>query len=320
MKLLHYKKNSQYRLGCLAGDYIIDLNKGWKFYLKYKNLKSPKKDIPVDMVEFFKSGEESLKNAKKMIQFVEKLIKRNEIHNSFMLKADDVKIGPPVLKPEKIICIGLNYRDHCEESGAKIPKIPVIFSKFSTAIIGNDDFIVKPSLTKELDYEAELAFVIGKEGRWIDKKDWLEYVAGYTIMNDVSARDIQFSDGQWVRGKTFDTFAPIGPYLVTPDEIDNSDNLKIQLVLNGKMMQNSNTKNLVFNVPYLVSFLSKVVTLKPGDIVSTGTPPGVGVFRKPPVLLKHNDEIEIFIEKIGVLRNKVVDEIYYRKNVKKLKK
>jgi len=270
--------------------------------------------MPSDMVEFFKCGKKSFENAVEVEQFAKSLIRKKEYY-SFITSVKSAKIGPPVLNPGKIICIGLNYRDHCAEGGADIPKKPVIFSKFSTAITGQDDYVVKPSISKKVDYEAELAFVIGKEGRWINKRNWKKYVAGYTIMNDISARDIQFSDGQWVRGKTFDTFAPAGPCLVTVDEIKDPHKLKIRLTLNGKVMQNSNTSNLIFDIPYLVSYLSNVMTLKPGDIVTTGTPPGVGIFRKPPVLLKHNDKIEVYIEKIGKLRNKVISESYYRKNI-----
>jgi len=320
MKLLHYKKGSKYRLGCLVDNYVVDLSRGWREYIKIGGLDNNKGKIPSDMIEFFMAGRESLSNAKKVIRFVKGLIKKEEFHTDFIFNAGKVKFGPPVLNPGKIICIGLNYRDHCAEQGVKIPKVPIIFSKFSTAVIGHNDFVVKPSLTEKLDYEAELAFVIGKEGRWINKKDWLEYVAGYTIMNDISARDIQFSDGQWVRGKTFDTFAPIGPYIVTTDEIKDPHNLVIQLTLNGKIMQNSNTSNLIFGIPHLVSFLSNVMTLKPGDIVTTGTPPGVGIFRKPPVLLKHSDQIEIYIEKIGKLRNIVIDESFYKKQIRNIKR
>ena len=312
MKLLHYKKGSKYRLGYLEGDYIVDLSWGWRHYIEYEGIENTGEDIPSDMVEYFRAGKNVFEKVEKVKKIAKKLIKKKELYHSFISPANKVKIGPPVLNPGKIICIGLNYRDHCAEQGVDIPKSPVIFSKFSTAIIGQDDFVVKPSISKKVDYEAELAFVIGKEGRWINKKNWQKYVAGFTIMNDISARDIQFSDGQWVRGKTFDTFAPTGPYLVTTDEIKNPHNLKISLTLNGKIMQNSNTSNLIFDIPYLVSYLSNVMTLKPGDIVTTGTPPGVGVFRNPPVLLKHNDKLEVYIDKIGRLRNKVINESYYR--------
>ncbi|MFC1558596.1 fumarylacetoacetate hydrolase family protein, partial [candidate division KSB1 bacterium] len=307
------KRNSGFRLGMLIDGYIFDLKKGWKILAENEGLDSKNNKHFTDMISFFNGGKEALTAAKKAGVFAGKLIKNNNLTSGVFIKSNQVVFGPPVLRPEKIICIGLNYRDHCKEGGVKAPKVPVIFSKFSTAVIGHNDYVVKPSQTKKLDYEAELAFVIGREGRWIQKKDWKKYVAGFTIMNDISARDIQFSDGQWIRGKSFDTFAPLGPYLVTTDEIKDPHNLHIQLSLNGETMQDSNTNNLIFDIPYLVSFLSSVVTLKPGDVISTGTPPGVGVFRDPPVLLKHNDEIEVTIEKIGTLKNRVVSESYYRK-------
>ena len=313
MKLLHYKRNSGFRLGMLIDEYIFDLKKGWKIFTENEGLDNKNNKHFTDMVSFFNGGKEAFAAAKRAGAYAKKSIKNNNITPDVFIKSGRVKFGPPVLYPQKIICIGLNYRDHCKEQGVKSPKLPVIFSKFSTAVTGHNDNVVKPAQTKKLDYEAELAFVIGREGRWIRKKDWKKYVAGFTIMNDISARDIQFSDGQWIRGKSFDTFAPVGPCLVTTDEIKDPHNLHIQLSLNGEIMQDSNTSNLIFDIPYLVSFLSSVVTLKPGDIISTGTPPGVGVFREPPVLLKHNDEIEISIEKIGTLKNKVISESYYRK-------
>ncbi|MFC1563002.1 fumarylacetoacetate hydrolase family protein, partial [candidate division KSB1 bacterium] len=296
--------------------YIIDLNWGSRHIIEAEGLENIREQIPSDMVEFFNAGRSAFEDAEKVEKYAKSLIRKKEFNHGFICSAEKVKIGTPVLNPGKIICIGLNYRDHCAEQGVDIPKSPVIFSKFSTAVTGHDDFVVKPSISKKVDYEAELAFVIRKEGRWINKRNWKKYVAGYTIMNDISARDLQFSDGQWIRGKTFDTFAPFGPYLVTTDEIEDPHKLKIRLILNGKIMQNSNTSNLIFDIPYLIAYISNVVTLKPGDIVTTGTPPGVGIFRKPPVLLKHNDEIEVYIEKIGKLRNKVISESYYKKYIK----
>ncbi|OQX51966.1 MAG: hypothetical protein B5M53_09900 [Candidatus Cloacimonas sp. 4484_209] len=205
--------------------------------------------------------------------------------------------------PDKIICIGLNYKDHCEEQNRPFPEYPILFSKFNTAVVGPDDAVIKPAITQKLDYEGELAFIIGKEGRHIDEKDAMEYVAGYTIFNDISARDIQFADKQWLRGKTFNTFAPMGPYLVTKDEIDNPHNLYIKVKVNDSIMQDSNTSAMIHQIPYLVSFISQVVTLKPGDVVATGTPAGVGVFRKPPFFLKEKDTVSVEIEKLGILRN-----------------
>ncbi len=220
-----------------------------------------------------------------------------------------VRILAPIHRPPKFICIGLNYRDHAIESGMAIPEIPTVFNKFPNTVIGNGDNIVLPKMSEQPDYEAEFAFVIGKTGKHIKGEDWREYVFGYTNVNDVSARDIQLKGTtQWLMGKTFDTFAPMGPYIVTADEVPDPHNLNVKLTLNGQVMQNSSTKELIFNIPQLLEFLSKVFTLEPGDIVSTGTPPGVGFARKPPVLLKPGDHCIVEVEGLGQLHNPVVAE------------
>ncbi|NLY88601.1 MAG: fumarylacetoacetate hydrolase family protein [Firmicutes bacterium] len=217
----------------------------------------------------------------------------------------ELQVLAPVLNPAKIICIGLNYLDHALESGAAVPEEPVIFTKFATAIVGPGAPIVLPPITKEVDYEAELAVIIGKKGKNVPEEEAMQYVAGYTVFNDVSARDLQFRDGQWTKGKTLDTFAPMGPYLVTADEVGDPHRLAIKLWLNDRLMQDSSTEKLIFKIPVLISFLSQLFTLEPGDIIATGTPPGVGFARKPPVFLKPGDTVRITIEKVGTLVNPV---------------
>jgi 2-keto-4-pentenoate hydratase/2-oxohepta-3-ene-1,7-dioic acid hydratase in catechol pathway len=219
-----------------------------------------------------------------------------------------VRLLAPVIDPPKIICIGLNYRDHAAESGAPIPRDPVLFSKFTTALIGPEAAIVLPPVSQEVDYEAELVLVIGKGGRFIKEDQAMGHLAGYTVGHDVSARDWQLKkDGkQWLAGKTFDTFAPTGPHLVTCDEAPPPDNMGIRLRLNGQTMQDSTTRQLIFGPAALLAYISQVVTLQPGDLVFTGTPPGVGVARKPPVYLKGGDVVEVEIDGLGVLRNPVV--------------
>jgi 2-keto-4-pentenoate hydratase/2-oxohepta-3-ene-1,7-dioic acid hydratase in catechol pathway len=219
-----------------------------------------------------------------------------------------VRLLAPIPDPPKVICVGLNYRDHAAESGAPIPREPVLFSKFATAIIGPEEPIVLPAVSKKVDYEAELVLVVGKRGRHLTKENAMDVLVGYTIGHDVSARDWQLEkDGkQWLAGKTFDTFAPIGPQLVTRDEVPDPQALGIRLRLNGKTMQDSTTKQLIFSPAEVLAYVSQVVTLQPGDIVFTGTPPGVGVARKPPVFLKDGDVVEIEIAGLGVLRNPVV--------------
>lgn len=219
-----------------------------------------------------------------------------------------VKLLAPIPRPRKLICVGLNYRDHALETGSEIPAVPTIFNKFATAVIAAGENIVLPKVSKSPDYEAEFAFVIGRGGRHIAAENWADHVYGYTIVNDVSARDYQRATTQWLMGKTFDTFAPMGPWIVTADEIADPHNLDIQLDINGEMLQNSNTRELIFKVPDLIAFLSSVFTLEPGDIVSTGTPSGVGVARKPPRFLKPGDQVTVKIPKIGELRNPVIAE------------
>ena len=223
-----------------------------------------------------------------------------------MRPLDEVRLKAPLLNPNKIICIGLNYKDHARESRLPLPEEPVIFGKYANSIIGpGEDILLPTKLTKRVDYEAELAVVMGKGAADVPEEEALGYVAGYTIFNDVSARDLQMRDGQWMKGKCLDTFAPLGPYLVTADEIENPDDLAIGLSLNGQVMQSSNTGEMVFGVASLVSFLSKLMTLDPGDIIATGTPAGVGFARRPPVYLKPGDLVEIAIEGLGILRNGV---------------
>ncbi|MFO0937192.1 MAG: fumarylacetoacetate hydrolase family protein [Gemmataceae bacterium] len=232
--------------------------------------------------------------------------------NAVKYSTQSVKLLPPVPKPSKIICIGLNYRDHAIEGGKAIPTEPVLFAKYPNTLIAHGDVIKIPKVAQKVDYEAELVIVIGKTGKHIpNDKSAFDYVGGYTCGHDVSARDWQFrgEEKQWSIGKTFDTFAPTGPVLVTPDSGIDPHNLRIQLRLNGQTMQNSSTKEFIFGVPQMLSFVSQVITLEPGDLIFTGTPPGVGISRKPtPVLLKAGDVCEVEIEGIGTLKNACVAE------------
>lgn len=212
----------------------------------------------------------------------------------------------PVPRPGKLICIGLNYRDHAEESNMAIPERPVVFSKFSTAVIAPGEPVVLPAVSAQVDYEAELAVVIGRRAKNVRPENALSYVLGYTVFNDVSARDLQFADGQWQRGKSCDTFAPMGPKIITADAIRDPQKLSIKLRLNGKTMQDSNTDQLIFGVAELIAFLSETITLEPGDVIATGTPPGVGFARKPPVFLQAGDVMEVEIEGLGILNTPVV--------------
>jgi 2-keto-4-pentenoate hydratase/2-oxohepta-3-ene-1,7-dioic acid hydratase in catechol pathway len=224
------------------------------------------------------------------------------------LDLDAVALSAPIPKPGKIICIGLNYRDHAEESRLALPEVPTVFAKYPNTVTGHRHPIVLPRNSVKPDYEAEFAVVIGEGGRHIAEADWRDHVFGYTIVNDVSARDFQMQTSQWTMGKTFDTFAPMGPLVTTADEIEDPHALSISLAINGEVMQNSNTSNLVFGVPKLIAFLSSVMTLSPGDIISTGTPAGVGFAQKPPRWLKPGDEVAIEVAGLGRLVNPVIAE------------
>ncbi|MGV3509215.1 MAG: fumarylacetoacetate hydrolase family protein [Sphingobacteriaceae bacterium] len=222
------------------------------------------------------------------------------------------RIGSPIARPSKIVCIGLNYADHAHETGAPLPPEPVIFMKSTTALVGPFDNIVIPKNSVKTDWEVELAFVIGKKASYVDEAEAMDYVAGYCLHNDVSEREFQLErNGTWDKGKGCDTFAPIGPFLATKDEISDPDNLRLWLNVNGKKMQDGNTKTFIFKIPFLVSYLSQFMTLLPGDVISTGTPAGVGLGFKPPVYLKPGDVVELGIDGLGTSTQKVVA---YEKN------
>ena len=219
-----------------------------------------------------------------------------------------VKLLAPIPRPPKLICVGLNYRDHAAESKMEVPTVPTIFNKFPSVVIGPGDAIVLPRVSRKPDYEAEFAFVIGRGGRYISAANAMDHVFGYTIVNDVSARDFQNATTQWLMGKTFDTFAPMGPWIVTKDEIADPHALDISLEIGGVILQKSNTRELIFKIPELIEYISQVVTLEPGDVVATGTPAGVGFGHRPPRWLKPGEETIIRIQGIGELRNPVVAE------------
>jgi len=228
------------------------------------------------------------------------------------LVSDEVRLSSPVARPSKIVCIGLNYAKHAKETNAQIPKEPILFFKSTTALVGPNDDIMIPKNSIKTDWEVELAFVIGKKASYVSEDEALDYVAGYCLHNDVSEREFQIErGGQWAKGKGCDTFAPIGPWLATKDEIPDVNNLRLWLKVNGKMMQDGNTDDLIFNIPQLVSYLSQFMTLLPGDIISTGTPHGVGLGFNPPIYLKAGDIVELGIDGLGTSKQQL---IAYAKN------
>lgn len=285
MKLVTFEAGSGPRLGALVGEEVIDL------------AKASGGTIPSTMNAFLEAGEEAMEHARRVVGGEEAAI-----------PAGSVKLLAPTPNPSKVVAIGLNYMDHCREQGIDPPSIPTVFTKFTTSIIGpGDEIRWDPELSSQVDYEVELALVIGKRARNVDAANWQSVVAGYTICHDVSARDLQFGDGQWIRGKSLDTFCPIGPYLATPDEIGDPHDLKIRCLVNGEALQDSSTSELIFKLPELIEFCSRAFTLLPGDVITTGTPDGVGVFRDPKVFLKDGDEVSCEVEGLGVLTNRCVE-------------
>ena len=220
----------------------------------------------------------------------------------------EVRIASPIHRPSKIICLGKNYAEHAKEGGFENPETPLLFCKTPNALSGPYDPILLPRSSGQVDWEVELAVIIGKEGKRIAKTDAFDYVAGFTVMNDVSGRQAQFSDSQWYRGKSFDSFAPAGPFIVTPDEIDDVNNLRLTAAVDGEIMQDGNTRDMIFDIRAIIENISEDITLIPGDIISTGTPAGVGIFRDPPIVLKPGNVVECRIEQIGAIINKVVEE------------
>ncbi|MDP2399042.1 MAG: fumarylacetoacetate hydrolase family protein [Burkholderiales bacterium] len=286
MKLLTFIAHDEIRPGVLDDGTVVDLKAA---------------GLPVgedgDLLQIVRGGDTMLERVREAID--------SPTRRTFDL--DEVRLTAPLLTPSKIIAVGLNYIDHCKEANLPVPTEPVLFSKFPNSITGPYDELHWPeSVTREVDYEVELAVVIGRRGRNIPERDALDYVCGYSVVNDVSARDLQFANAkQWDRGKSLDTFCPWGPYIVTRDEIDDPHDLEVRTLLNGKEMQKSNTRNLIFNINQIIAYASQGTTLMPGDLIPTGTPFGVGFSRTPPVFLKHGDVCACEVEDIGRIVNKV---------------
>jgi 2-keto-4-pentenoate hydratase/2-oxohepta-3-ene-1,7-dioic acid hydratase in catechol pathway len=283
MRFVTFQREAHPEPGVLAGDDIVSL-RGAGFH---------------DVLSVLAGGDDALDRVQRWLY---------DPPWGEICKVSDAKLFAPLQRPLKIVCIGLNYRAHALESKMEIPEVPTVFTKFPTAAIGCGEPIVLPRNSIKPDYEAELAFVIGKHGRHIPAEKWQDYVFGYMNFNDVSARDFQLRTSQWTIGKTFDTFAPMGPAIVTADEIPDPHALDISTTINGEVLQQSNTNDLIFKIPELIAYLSSVFTLEPGDVIATGTPSGVGMARTPPRWLKPGDHVVVRVEGLGDLRNPVVAE------------
>ena len=284
MKLVTFEADNSTRVGALLCDDVVDLSTA----LGVRT-----------MLEFLSAGTSMLMRAEEIVK-----------GGAYRLPLTKATIVAPISNPGKILCIGMNYREHCIEQNFPIPTEPVIFSKFNSAITGpNSSVYFDSSMTQEMDWEVEMVIVIGKEGKFIKKENAMDYVVGYTVAHDVSARDWQLkkNGGQWLLGKTMDTFFPFGPAIVTKGSISDPHNLGIRCYVNDSVVQNSNTNELIFKTEDLLAYISQFVTLKPGDLISTGTPSGVGCFRKPPVWLQHGDKVRCEIDELGVVRNHMVD-------------
>lgn len=286
MKLVTYTLDEQTCLGAVRDNGVIDL------------AAASGGRLPGDMLTLLQGGDAALDAAREVVQ-----------NTADSIPLSEVKLRAPIMNPSKVVAIGLNYMDHCREQKVDPPKTPLIFAKFPSSIIGPGEAIRwDPALTSQVDFEVELAVVMGRTARHVAETEALDYVAGYTICHDVSARDLQFGDGQWVRGKSLDTFCPLGPYLVTRNEIPDPHNLAIRCTVNETVLQNSNTFEMIFKIPYLIAYTSRAFTLRPGDIITTGTPDGVGVFRSPKIFLQDGDVVTLEIEGLGQLSNRCVEE------------
>jgi len=286
MKLVTFATENGPRLGLLQENHVIDLNE------------ASDGRLPADVLTFLQQGQPAMQLAR-------------EIGHSAAadLPLSEVTLLAPVPAPSKVVAIGLNYMDHCREQNIEPPKMPIIFAKFPSAVVGPGAAVRwDPALTRQVDYEVELAVVMGRTARRVSAAEALDCVAGYTICNDVSARDLQFGDRQWVRGKSLDTFCPLGPWLVTKDEIPDPHDLSLRCTVNGEILQDSTTAEMIFGVPQLIEFISRAFSLLPGDVIATGTPDGVGVFRSPQIFLKDGDVVTVEVEGLGQLTNHCVEE------------
>jgi len=322
MKLVSYDLQGQARIGVLSNEIVVDLVSAKKELADSLTSEFTSIARVSDMLSLLDAGEPALRAVKSLVHevlsFIEDKSDASLRKASVTVPMAEVCLAAPIPRPRKnLICLGLNYHDHWAETagrrGEPLPSVPVFFTKSPTAVIGPFDDIVYPSATTELDYEVELAVIIGRRGKDISIEDAFDYVAGYTILNDVSARDLQRRHQQWFRSKSLDTFAPLGPYLVTKDEIENPHGLSMELTVNSEIRQKSSTGNMIFKIPEIVEVLSQDMTLEPGDIIGTGTPAGVALGMSPPRYLKVNDVVEARIEGLGHIRNRVVGKQMQRR-------
>lgn len=319
VRYMTFFREGRRRLGVAPGDgrFVVDVRAAYEFSRSEQRLvpapRLAEALFPDDVAAFLANGPDSAGALQRALEAVEPLLSSNDGRSerqpaaAVVYDLDDVEMGPPVVRPGKVIAVGLNYRAHAEEKGSPVPKQPMFFNKFATSLIGSGQPIVHPgeAVTSQVDFEGELAVIIGRPGRFIPREEAMDYVFGYTVANDVSARDLQFLDGQFVRGKALDTFGPVGPWIVPKEHVPDPHGLRLRTYVNGELMQDGHTGDMIFPVDELVATLSELMVLEPGDVIMTGTPAGVGVARTPPKFLQVGDEVRIVIEGIGTLTNRV---------------
>ena len=307
LKLVNYRNknsNQMERIGFILDEYVVDVQDAYKSMLQAENKNEQLEIIPAEPDLFFKIGTPAIERAIAAYDFVKK---NQEELTLLRMEQRNIIFGPPIRNPQKIICVGRNYAAHAKEMDSDIPTYPVLFAKFANALIGPNDPIEKTSFTEKLDYEGELVVVIGKEAKHVKREDAHHYISGYAIGNDTSARDLQKRTPQWLQGKSIDRTTPIGPWIVTTEEIKDPINLAVRSYVNGELRQEGNTRDFIFDVPTLIEFITSLITLQPGDLIMTGTPDGVGFGMNPPQFLSNGDIVTIEIDKIGKIENKVMD-------------
>jgi acylpyruvate hydrolase len=310
MKLVTYSWKGNAVLGALSDDRVVNLRRAHAAALRHRGdadeLAVADLRVPGDLSALLRGGAASMEAARRALRFAEE--QGPDRVGGTCCPLAEVELLAPVQRPGKVVCVGLNYRSHLAETGERAPDYPILFHKAATSVIGHRQAIVLPRVSRQVDYEGELAVVIGRQAKYVAEPDALAYVAGYTCANDVSANDLEFRTSQWTSGKMLDTFCPLGPVLLTADEVPDPAALRLRTTVNGRTVQDERTSDMVFSVPFLVSYVSSLATLEPGDLILTGTPAGIGCNRKPQVFLQPGDQVSVTVDGVGTLTNPVVAE------------
>jgi len=314
MKIISFALAGETRLGAVSGTLAVDLNRAYAALQRDLGTSAARAgaladaDVPADAVRFLEGGTDAIRAAHEALEFAEKLDEKRARRELVRFGLEEIRLLPPVPNPPKIICVARNYGAHASEAGRELPDEPILFARFAKTLVASGDPVVRPAISPELDWEGELAVVIGRGGRHVTKQHALEYVAGYSIFNDVTVRDFQFRSTQYTAGKNFSASGPFGPYLVLADEVADPHDLEIRTVVSGTEMQRASTSEMIFDIPTIIATVAEFIELEPGDVIATGTPAGVGFVRKPPRFLRPGDTVSVSIEGLGRLENPVVAE------------